>query len=147
MSWTVFPFSFINRWKNSASIPEPEGPYSATEEYISHLMNMPLGKVAKIYRAGRPWPVGLDDFDRLAQQEANALNCSLDEARQIMLKRLQWQKANAESGGRPMDGAAFHTWQQHRNQVARKLKEESINVGKVYSGVLKYRWHEGKQPD
>lgn len=137
MRWAVFPFSFIHRWRNSASISEPEGPYSATEEYISQLVSMPLGQVAKIYRAGRPWPVGLDDFDRLAQQEASALNCSLDEARHIMLKRLQWQKANAESGGKPMDDAAFLTWQQHRNRVARELGEQAINVGKVYSGVLK----------
>ena len=147
MRWTVFPFSLIHRWRTSGPIPESEGPYSATEEYISQLVSMPLGQVAKIYRAGRPWPVGLDDFDRLAQKEADTLNCSLDEARQIMLKRLQWQKANAESGGKPMDGTAFLSWQQHRNQVARRLGEHAINVGKVYSGVLKYRWHEGKQPD
>ena len=147
MRWSIFPFSFLHRRRTSPPLSEPEGPYSATEEYISQLVSMPLGQVAKIYRAGRPWPVGLDDFDRLAQQEAAALNCSLDEARQIMLKRLQWQKANAESGGKQMDGAAFLTWQQHRNRVARELGEHAINVGKVYSGVLKYRWHEGKQPD
>jgi len=147
MRWILFPFSLLNRLRPSGLPAEPEPPYSATEEYVSRLMNMPIQKVAKIYRAGRPWPVGLDDFDRLVQQEAKSVNCSLEQARLIMLKRLQWQKSNAESGGKPMDEAAFQTWQRYRNQVARRLKEEAVTVGKVYSGVLKYRWQEGKQPD
>jgi hypothetical protein len=110
-------------------------------------VNLPLPVASTTYRAGRPWPVFLDDFDRLAQQEASDLNCSLDQARLIVMKRLQWQRANSECGGAPMDLAAYQTWHWHRERVARRLKEEVAAVTKVHHGVLKYRWQEGKTPD
>lgn len=102
-------------------------------------MNLALPVVSTNYRAGRHWPVSLDDFDRLTQQEATALNCSLDQARLIVMKRLQWQRASSESGGAPMDLAAYRTWHRHREQVARRLKEEVATVTNVHHGVLKYR--------
>jgi hypothetical protein len=55
-----------------------EPTYTATEEYVSRQVNLPLPVVSTIYRAGHLWPVSLNDFDRLAQQEATALNCSLN---------------------------------------------------------------------
>ena len=147
MNWRWFPFSLMKRPITAGAASRFEQAYSATEEYVSRLMNLPLPLVAAIYRAGRPWPVSLDDFDRVARQEAEALRCSLNEARQIVLKRLQWQRANVECGGKPMDLAAYETWHRHRERIARRLKAEVATVTKVHHGVLKYRWQEGKIPD
>jgi hypothetical protein len=147
MKWLLFPLSLLKRSSTAEGPSTTEPTYSATEEYVSRLVNLPLPVVSTIYRAGRPWPVSLDDFDKIAQQEAADLNCSLDQARLIVMKRLQWQKANSESGGRPMDLAAYQTWHRHRERVARRLKEEVATVTKVHHGVLKYRWQEGKTPD
>ena len=147
MAWSFLPFSLLTRSRTAGSPPHAQPTYSATEEYVSQLVNLPLPVVSTIYRAGRPWPISLDDFDRVAKQEATELNCSLDQARLIVMKRMQWQKANAESGGAPMDLAAYRTWHRHRERVARRLKEEVATVTKVHHGVLKYRWQEGKNPD
>ncbi len=124
-----------------------EPTYTATKEYVSRLVNLLLPVVSTIYRAGRPWPISLDNLDRVAQKEATDLNCSLDQARLIVMKRLQWQRANSECGGVPMDLAAYQTWHRHRERVALRLKQKVATVTKVHHGVLKYRWQEGKTPD
>ncbi|MDZ4855568.1 MAG: hypothetical protein SGJ26_12045 [Nitrospirota bacterium] len=147
MKWLFFPFSLLKRARGAEAAVLSEPAYSATEEYVSRLVNLPLPVVSTIYRAGRPWPVSLDDFDRVAQQEAADLHCSLDQARLIVMKRMQWQRANSDCGGAPMDLAAYRTWHRHRERVAQRLKEEVATVTKVHHGVLKYRWQEGKTPD
>jgi hypothetical protein len=122
-------------------------PFSETEGYVGRLMGLPLPQAAMIYRAGKPWPVSLDNFDRVVQQEAEALRCSLDEARRIVLERLQWQRANAENSGRPMNTAVHEIGHRYQARVAQRLQEDLATITKVHHAVLKYRWQEGKQPD
>jgi hypothetical protein len=147
MAWSFFPFTLLKRAKAADTASHTEQTFYPTEQYVSQLTQLPLPVVASIYRAGRPWPVALDDFDRVAQQEANDLNISLDQARLIVMKRLQWQKANAENGGKPMDLEAYKTWHNHRERIARRLRAEMALVTQVHHGVLKYHWQEGKKPD
>lgn len=139
MKWIFFPFSLLKRVRTPDASSCFEPPYSATEEYVSRLMDLPLPVVSSIYRAGRPWPTSLDDFDRIARREAAELQCSLDQARLIVMKRLQWQQANTERGGKPVDLAAYRTWHQHRERIARRLQTEITTVTKVHHGVRKYR--------
>jgi hypothetical protein len=110
-------------------------------------MGLPLPQAAMIYRAGKPWPVSLDNFDLVVRQEAEALRCSLDETRRIVLERLQWQRANAENSGRPMNTAVYEIWHRYQARVAQRLQEDLATITKLHHAVLKYRWQEGKQPD
>jgi hypothetical protein len=110
-------------------------------------MGLPLPQAAMIYWAGKPWPVSLDNFDRVVRQEAEALRCSLDETRRIVLERLQWQRANAENSGRPMNTAVYEIWHRYQARVAQRLQEDLATITKLHHALLKYRWQEGKQPD
>lgn len=107
-------------------------PFSETEEYVDRLMGLLLPQAAMIYRAGKPRPVSLDNFDRVVRQEAEALRCLIDEARRIVLERLQWQRANAESSGRPMDIAAYEIWHRHQARVAQRLQEDLATITRLH---------------